>query len=313
MKIRSTRPVFVIAALSASAVLGAAMAHARSPQVPQQQERPAQQQTPTTDQQRQTQRDNINRADPTQNGPAAGRDNDSRGNQTGQTGVAGQAVQNQAHNQADTQFIAEALASGRSEIATARLAQERASHEDIEAFARDLERDHTQLNARLEALQRSGAGNTSTAAQTGSMLQTGATAQTGAAARTGATGTISQTGMEGHSGEAGTAGSNAKTPGQPGTTGAMGEGTATAHAGKGRELQELSGKSGEDFDKAFLSMQVRHHQESIRKFETAAKRSGGTSSADGANSAASVAREALPVLRRHAARAQELSQQLGSS
>lgn len=55
-------------------------------------------------------------------------------------------------------FVTKALESGRKEVAAARAAQQRASDERVRELARTIERDHTQLNARLEALTTAGAG-----------------------------------------------------------------------------------------------------------------------------------------------------------
>lgn len=265
MKFSSTRhPVSMLVAIATTAVLGAAIAQAQPPQVPPEQHppnrEPAQQQTPPppTDQQdpRWNDQDNPNRLD-----PARERSTDIDRSQPRETDTRGATTTGQS--QPDAQFVNEALQSGRTEIASARLAQERASNDEVKAFARELERDHTQLNSRLESLQGAGGGQ-----------------------------------------------GNANAPGQPGTPGAMGEGRAASAHGSSMtgELQQLSRKSGAEFDREFLSMQVRHHQESIRKFEAAANRSG--AQASGNDSVASVAREALPVLRRHAERAQTLSRQV---
>ena len=52
---------------------------------------------------------------------------------------------------ADQQFLDHALASGLKEVATARLARERAKDDEIRRLATLLERDHLALNAALEA------------------------------------------------------------------------------------------------------------------------------------------------------------------
>jgi len=55
-------------------------------------------------------------------------------------------------------FVTKALESGRKEVAAARAAQQRASDERVRELARTIERDHTQLNARLQSLTTAGAG-----------------------------------------------------------------------------------------------------------------------------------------------------------
>lgn len=264
----------LLATVVATALLGSALVHAQPPQVPPEQQPPNREPSqqpipPPTDQHdpRWDDRNPPNRLDPdpdrTDSERRDTRDSDTRGN-TANTRNADANARNQA--QPDVQFINEALQSGRMEIASARLAQERASSDEVKAFARELERDHSQLNTRLESLQ----------------------------------------------GGTGSGPGNAHAPGQPGTPGGMGEGRAANAQGSGMsgELQQLSRASGAEFDRAFLSMQVRHHQESIRKFEAAANRSG--AQAGGNDSVASMAREALPVLKRHAERAQTLSRQVDS-
>lgn len=180
----------------------------------------------------------------------------------GAVGLAGQ----------DVKFIKEALASGRTEVATARLAQERASSEEVKAFARALASDYAQINSRLESLQ------------PGDARQRPGT---------------------------GRAGRNATAPGQPGTPGPLGE--VPADGGRGaltRELRALSRTPDSEFDQAFLNLQLRYHTRSIQAFEAVINNAG--DAALGSNAAAELAREALPVLRRHTERAQALSQRVAS-
>ncbi len=262
--------------LAAASILGTAIVQAQPPQVPPEQlppnRQPNEQQTPRTDRvpDEHNTRTPPNRLDPeterTQRQSETDRERDREASRRGQDQNSNSARSSgetdAPHSQEDAQFVRDAMASGRTEIAMARLAQERASREEVKEFARELERDHTRLNGQLESLA-------SSANQQG----------------------------------------NAHAPGQPGTPGRMGQGTpANTPAGDamGGQLQQLSSKSGADFDREFLSHQVRHHEESIRKFEAAANRGGQNQSGAG-STAATVAREALPVLKRHLQRAQSLS------
>jgi putative membrane protein len=55
-------------------------------------------------------------------------------------------------------FVDKALKSGRMEVETARTAQQRATDPRVRQLAQTIERDHSQLNGRLEALNLQGAG-----------------------------------------------------------------------------------------------------------------------------------------------------------
>lgn len=284
MTIRSFRhSASLPALLAATAVLGASIVQAQPPQVPPEQRPPTQQQTtPPTDPQvpRQNDRDNTDR-DPADRLDPARKPATGANSSSGQDNRGGQPAQNPA----DTTFVNEALASGRTEIAAARLAQERASNDDVKAFARELERDHLQLNSKLEALQRSGPSQASGAGQASSPGQGGSLAP-------------QQGGSSGAAASSAAAGAS---------------GAATAHGNMSSGLHDLARKTGAEFDREFLNLQIRHHQESIRKFEAAANRTAAMPAASGGSSVASVAREALPELRRHAERAEELSQQVGDA
>jgi len=67
---------------------------------------------------------------------------------------------------------------------------------------------------------------------------------------------------------------------------------------------ELTGKSGHDFDKAYMDLMVSDHEKDIAKFEQAA------SGADHGASVHKAAKDALPTLRRHGAMAKTVDGKL---
>lgn len=75
-----------------------------------------------------------------------------------QADEARERAQDATGNPSAQDFVAKALKSGRMEVAAARTAQQRATDPRVKQLAQTIERDHTQLNGRLEALDREGAG-----------------------------------------------------------------------------------------------------------------------------------------------------------
>ena len=67
---------------------------------------------------------------------------------------------------------------------------------------------------------------------------------------------------------------------------------------------ELQGKTGADFDRAYIDMMVSGHEKAIAMVENAAQNAS-------TEEAKTLAQDALPQLREHLQRAQELQQQLG--
>lgn len=177
------------------------------------------------------------------------------------------------------EFVHQAVASGRAEIAAARLALQQARSPEVKAFASELEREHTRLNQRLLSLQ----------AAHSTQMQAGGTTKDAFVDAADPTAMVA-------------------TP----TTA-----TAPDQASKAAprryfhppSLQALSYKHGVEFDLAFMDWQINHHQAALRRFEVAAER---TNDNAGAAGASSLARDALPSLRQHVARAEELARQLAS-
>lgn len=175
----------------------------------------------------------------------------------------------QALRAADQRFLDEAHASGTKEIQLARLAQQRSADNDVRDLARQIERDHTQLNAQLEA-----AGARPAAQPHGPAVPTGPdrpmNPAQGAAPAAAATG-------------------------QPDHVGALAGDPAT------RSLHTAQGAA---FDRAYLDMVVAMHDQSVKKFESVVE------SAEHGPEVKTLARTALPSLRRHAAMASSLDDSL---
>jgi putative membrane protein len=155
-------------------------------------------------------------------------------------------------------FVAKALASGRKEVESARTAQQRATDPRVKQLAQTIERDHGQLNTRLEALNGAGAG---------------------AAAVPGSDEATRPTGMR-----------------------------AVDDAGKGAkgETDRLASLQGAAYDREYVAMQVKMHDKSIAMYQAA------SDNGDNADVQA-LAREALPILRRHAEQAKSLQASLGGN
>jgi putative membrane protein len=87
---------------------------------------------------------------------------------------------------------------------------------------------------------------------------------------------------------------------------AAGMAVAATPAPDATATADLQGQSGADFDRAFIDKMVMDHQKTIAMFENASQ----NASTDAAKS---LAQDALPKLREHLQRAQELQQQLGGA
>lgn len=85
---------------------------------------------------------------------------------------------------------------------------------------------------------------------------------------------------------------------------AAGTADAAAPAPDATATADLQGKSGADFDRAYIDMMVMDHRKAVAIFENAAQNAS-------TDQAKTLANDALPKLREHLQRAQELQQQLG--
>ena len=85
---------------------------------------------------------------------------------------------------------------------------------------------------------------------------------------------------------------------------AAGMADAAAPAPDPTATADLQGKTGADFDRAYIDMMVMDHQKVVAMVENAAQNAS-------TEEAKTLAQDALPKLREHLQRAQELQQQLG--
>lgn len=137
---------------------------------------------------------------------------------------------------ADTDFYAQALDSGRKEVAAATLATTTASDAGVKSFADMLVKDHTAMNQKVAA--------------------------------------------------------------------AAGQSDAAAPAPDASATADLQGKSGADFDRAFVDRMVADHQAAVALFENASRNAS-------TDQAKSLAQDGLPKLRAHLQTAQDLQAKLG--
>jgi putative membrane protein len=189
------------------------------------------------------------------------------------TPAAGDTGQDRASEVADRNFLDQALKSGETEVHAAKLAQQRSLDDDVRELAQLIERDHLDLNAKLEAA--------------------GARADQAGGKRNAAPATTPATTPGTESAD------SAKAVGGPGAADATANEAANALSAD-PHMQHLVSARGADFDKAYLDMLVQMHRKSIAKFEAAAN-----SQAHSAE-VRSLAQQALPGLRRHASMAESL-------
>lgn len=168
------------------------------------------------------------------------------GTQDQQSGhVAGAAGNKQTDSQemvgkTDKQFMTKAAQSGMMEIQLAQMAQQKAASEDVKAYARKLEQDHSKANDQLKKI----------AEERGVQLPSD----------------IGQ------------------------------------HQQQVAKFQNLS---GEEFDRAYMKMQVQHHKKDISEFRKHENRSMDTNLKEFASAQ-------LPVLQQHYEQAQQLSASTGT-
>ena len=174
---------------------------------------------------------------------------------------------------ADREFLDQALKSGETEIHAAQLAQRQAKDQDVRELAEVIERDHRDLNAKLEfaGARSPHAGGKHNAAPATTPATTPGTESADSAAAVG--------------------GPAASDPSAGQAANAL---SADPH------MQPLLSARGEAFDQAYLDMLVQMHRGSIAKFEAAANGQGHS------EEVRALAREALPGLRRHASMAESL-------
>lgn len=174
---------------------------------------------------------------------------------------------------ADRAFLDQALKSGETEVHAAQLAQRQAKDQDVRDLAEVIERDHRDLNAKLEfaGARSEHAGGKHHAAPATTPATTPGTESADSAGAVG--------------------GPAASDPSADQAANAL---SADPH------MKPLLSARGEAFDQAYLDMLVQMHRSSIAKFEAAANGQGHS------EEVRALAREALPGLRRHASMAESL-------
>jgi putative membrane protein len=187
-------------------------------------------------------------------------------------------------------FTQQAYEANQNEVKVAQLAKTRASSANVKRYAQQLETDHTKA---MDMLRKHASNlgvtlptmtsNTATPSTNRSNTNTQAANQTGTRANPDTTNNRSNTDTQAD---------NAPT--------AMAKTADSAH------LQELSSKSGAEFDRAFIDMMVEDHQKAISLFERA-----NTEKFTDAGLRGFVSSQ-LPGLRNHLNRAQQLQKELGS-
>ncbi len=200
-------------------------------------------------------------------------------------------------------FIEQAAKSGLKEVRLARLATERAASAEVRDYAQMLLTDHQEANTRLASIARF----RSIDLPTEGMVTSTATSLTGTTAVTTretpiAAATEPRTVVGGQSGIA--------TPEESTAAARTTEASSTTSSGDPRdavlatieaEVAALRGKSGAEFDRAFVADMVKDHKKTIELFEEASGRTGDTEVSEFASMT-------LPRLRAHLARAEALAQ-----
>lgn len=168
-------------------------------------------------------------------------------------------------------FVQQAYEANQNEVKVAQLAKTRANSANVKRYAQQLETDHMKA---LDMLRKHAVNNRVT-------LPNDARSTTN---RTSSTST-NRSNTDGH---------------------ANNVPSAMARTADSPHLQELSNKSGTEFDKAFIDMMVEDHQKAISLFERA-----NTEKFSDAGLRGFVSSQ-LPGLRNHLARAQQLQKEVGT-
>lgn len=238
----------------------------------------------------------------------------------------------------DKRFIVKTAESGQLEIALAQLAVERASNSEVRSFAQQLVSDHHQMSRQLEELAarkglqseiaeyKSHMGGSMAMDRRASSRSGSSTASTGASAPATTPASATDSDPKGYHapGTASTVAENddsrrstataatATTP-SPGDIADAGAPTGRSSdmnewndPTKDRHYRRLAGKSGAEFDAAFIDAMVSDHEDEVTQFDKKAQK------ADDAD-VRSFAAASLPKLREHLAHAQQLSAQVKTS
>jgi putative membrane protein len=176
---------------------------------------------------------------------------------------------------ADRDFVAEACAAGKAEVADGQLAVNRASNPAVKTFAQRMVDDHTRTNQDLLQLA----------------SIKGLTPQSGMTSRTASTPT----------GQAGQIPAAAQTAGEQVT-----EQPAQSKAKALDMMNKWSKLSGTDFDREYMKAQIQNHEKAVFLFETEAN-----SGSD--PDLKTFAEKALPALRDHLKMARDVAYKVGAS
>lgn len=204
----------------------------------------------------------------------------------------------------DKHFITKVAESTQLELAVANLAAERASNPEVRSFAQQLVTDHAAMCRQLDQLAQK-KGIESEVAEyryRGNAAAPTGVASSGNQARPPGS-SANPDSMTARSGSDASIGAGAPTGRTAASDDMSGSMSATADWNDpthNRHYKKLAGKSGEDFDKEFLSMMVSDHEDDVSKFEKKAEKPDDSDVHDFASTN-------LPTLTDHLKRAQQLA------
>jgi putative membrane protein len=202
---------------------------------------------------------------------------------------AGGSAAGTAISDVDRSFVQQAAASGMSEVEQGRMASSKASNDAVRQYGNRLEQEHSAANNELMAIaQRHNIEmNTQMTADRGGSV--GARDDATTATKTGASprGTANPTG----------------TTGAAGTIDTTGQALDRQRAGMTEPWMQAT---GEEFDRGFVTAQIRAHQDAISLFEQQASNGGNAE-------LKAFASKQLPALREHLRQAEELQRKLSTT
>lgn len=244
--------------------------------------------------------------------PNAGQSAPGRSTQASPTPQAsprpGSQASSTARQMSATEFLRQAQMSDRYEIASSRMAQDKAQKDEVKRFAQEMVRDHTRTTQELMDLMQRVRGGAQMSGATQPGAASGAT-QSGAASGATQSGSPGQAasragGTQGGGSTAGSGSAAGATQGGAGLTTAQGgvqaEGLDSEHQ---QMLQRLQSASGAEFDRTYMQQQVQAHQKAVDMF-TAYSQQGDNAEAK------QWAAKTLPALQQHLQRAQQLQRSL---
>jgi predicted outer membrane protein len=218
-------------------------------------------------------------------------------------------------------FIKKAAKHGLVETRLSQLAVERASNDSVRTFAEMLVRDHQHANARLAAISsRRGimipteglvAASESVSGTTAGKMAMDETDSTetdrSVSGTAGTSRTTPRSTVGGQSGSQAPAGGSASARSGTGTSGMVGSSHDSDMSKVMKEVdekvEELSDKTGKEFDRAYVKEMIKGHKDSIALFEDATKRNTDAE-------LSGFAQTNLPTLRAHLNRAEALEREL---